>query len=232
MSSCSQVTSPSPTNNNRSSFSFFFFFQLVLLLLLTVGDSSGLTVQVEPRTTECFFENFRIDTQVTIVYQVIRGGLLDVKFQIFSPDNQQLFETLYFEEEDEGVYDFEPKTSGDYSICFNNEMSKWTPKVVSFYMIIEDHHTADEKLIGLPAVAQTEDLNPVETSINRIKVEMEKLQRHQSYLRGREAQHRQVTISTTSRVVWLSFLEAVVLIGLNLGQIYYLRRFFEIRKVV
>jgi len=202
------------------------------MMLGMVGRSHGLTVQVEPRISECFYEHFRIDTRVTVIYQVIRGGFLEIKFQIFAPDNQLLFETIHFEEEDEGFYEFDPKITGDYSVCFNNEMSRFTSKVLSFYMIVEDHHTEDERVIGLPAVAQTEDLDPVETSIHRIKVEMEKLQRHQYYLRGREAQHRQVTLSTTSRVVWLSFLEAFVLLGLNLGQIYYLRRFFEIRKVI
>ena len=35
-----------------------------------------------------------------------------------------------------------------------------------------------------------------------------------------------------SRVVLWSFFEALVLVAMTLGQIYYLKRFFEVRRVV
>lgn len=41
-----------------------------------------------------------------------------------------------------------------------------------------------------------------------------------------------VNDSTNSRVVWWSFFEALVLVVMTIGQIYYLRRFFEVKRVV
>lgn len=38
--------------------------------------------------------------------------------------------------------------------------------------------------------------------------------------------------STNSRIVWWSFFEALVLICMTLGQVYYLKRFFEVKRVV
>lgn len=44
--------------------------------------------------------------------------------------------------------------------------------------------------------------------------------------------HSLVNDSTNSRVVWWSFFEALVLIIMTIGQVYYLNRFFEVRTTV
>lgn len=46
----------------------------------------------------------------------------------------------------------------------------------------------------------------------------------------REATHRMTAKSTKSRIVWWSLLETVVLIGVCLFQVYYLKRFFEVKR--
>jgi hypothetical protein len=72
-------------------------------------------------------------------FEVVRGGLLDIELVISDPSLNVIYRRLAFfnhedpaENEREGTVSFTAARSGQYSICFNNKMSRWTPKVVSF----------------------------------------------------------------------------------------------------
>lgn len=56
----------------------------VLLLILLPHPSSALTLQVEPKTEECFHQFVEQGKDVTILYSVTRGGLLDVDVRVCS----------------------------------------------------------------------------------------------------------------------------------------------------
>jgi len=103
-------------------------------LLLSVISTHGLTMQVEPRTTECFFyEAGRLHEEVTFEFVVTRGGLLDVNFRIQSPNGKMLHDQLhFFPEGEEFVKTLRIDELGSYSFCFDNQMSRWTAKVVQF----------------------------------------------------------------------------------------------------
>lgn len=48
----------------------------------------------------------------------------------------------------------------------------------------------------------------------------------------RDKMHRAINESTNSRVMLWSIFEALILVTMSLGQVYYLKRFFEVRRVV
>ncbi len=54
-------------------------FTFLLLHLLSVN---ALTLQVEPKTEECFMQHIDQGNDVTILYSVTRGGLLDVDVRV------------------------------------------------------------------------------------------------------------------------------------------------------
>merc|ERR1712168_1563487 len=68
--------------------------------------------------------------------------------------------------------------------------------------------------------------------VNELSTALTQVKHEQDYMAVRERVHRSINESTNSRVVLWSFFEALVLVAMTLGQIYYLKQFFEVRRVV
>lgn len=58
------------------------------------------------------------------------------------------------------------------------------------------------------------------------------LRDHQEYMRAREEQHRNTVSSINSKVYWWTLAEAVILVGMAVWQILYIRTFFEVKRYV
>lgn len=135
-----------------------------LLLLCRVGD--GFIVSVDAHNEECFFENVeggtkfgeqwerrglaRVSTDVAmlpltgVTFEVIDGGFLDVDIKITGPDNHVMHES---EKESSGKYTFVAPAKGTYTVCFNNERSSMTPKLVMFSIDVGE---APQRAPGAP----------------------------------------------------------------------------------
>lgn len=80
---------------------------VALCCLTLVSLAQCLSLQVEPKVTECFSETFARHRQVKLNWQVVRGGLLDINVLVRydgtenenSPTPDILFEKLYFEKD-------------------------------------------------------------------------------------------------------------------------------------
>merc|ERR1719491_1114640 len=115
----------------------FLFYVLLLIPRVQSGKGIKLTFQVEPKAEECVYEEMSATQEFKMNYEVTRGGLLDIKLRITDPNDQIIQEKMSFfnrQDENEGRVLFVSAIPGTHKICFDNTMSRWTAKVVSFHV--------------------------------------------------------------------------------------------------
>ncbi|GBG29466.1 Transmembrane emp24 domain-containing protein [Hondaea fermentalgiana] len=154
-------------------------------------------------------------------YQVIDGGYLDIDLAvIYSRTQKKIVE--HFRQE-EGNFEFDAAEAGRYKVCFGNKLSTSAAKKVQFSI----HAGRVDELLENEATEGLAD--KLVLSLGR---RVSDLKEQEEYLRRRSERHQRTTESTSSRVLLSSLCEAFILVAVNLWQIYYLRRFFEVKRIL
>ncbi|KAG0236038.1 p24 complex component [Actinomortierella wolfii] len=120
-------------------------------------------------------------------------------------------------------YNLNVKETGRYQYCFSNAFSTMTEKQVGFNVLA----IKPMKPNGADSKA-----DPLEREIRDLAAAVEEIKYEQEYTVARERTHRNTCESTNSRVVWWSLFQAGLLFAVCLFQITYLKRFFEVKRVV
>lgn len=137
--------------------------------------------------------------------------------QMAQPDGTMMNEQR---KKDTGTFSFTAVQDGRYRYCFSNEMSTVTAKTVSF------------NVHGVMYVEDEGHVAPIEREIRALSSALEAVKDEQEYIVVRERLHRDTAESTNDRVKWWSIIQTVVLFAVCAWQVFYLKRFFEVRKVV
>lgn len=193
----------------------------IYLTCLTIQKTDAYVVTLDAHSEECFYEKAIAGTKLGFTFEVMEGGFLDIDVSIFDPDGNLLHQEP---KSTSGKYTIEANKSGQYKYCFSNRMSTVTPKVVMFS--VETAREVQHKLSGAEGQEKLDEMiKSLTTSITSVKHELE-------YLSVRDRIHRQINETTNSRVVVWTWVEFFVLLGVSLGQVVYLKRFFEVRRVI
>eukprot|EP01086_Lenisia_limosa_P017757 TRINITY_DN9182_c0_g1_i1.p1 TRINITY_DN9182_c0_g1~~TRINITY_DN9182_c0_g1_i1.p1 ORF type:complete len:198 (+),score=44.16 TRINITY_DN9182_c0_g1_i1:85-678(+) len=189
---------------------------LFFLLAICAFSVHSFSIILDAHREQCFYEDIREDTSVTLVFQVTAGGLLDIDATIHSPSGDLLFNG---NREKASRYSFKTGNTGTYKFCFSNRISTFAAKTVSW--------TLDIGGVDAKAVATPETVSDLELNVRRISDVLANVESQQRYLRGRERTHRNTAEDTNSRIMWWSIVELMLYVVLCGSQIFAIRIFFD-----
>lgn len=198
-------------------------FSTIVFLLLTISPKTtkAYITTLDAHTEECFFEKAIANTKLGFTFEVIEGGFLDIDVTIYDSDGAVIH---HDSKTSSNQYTIEATKDGPIKYCFSNKMSTVTPKVVMFN--IETARQVQSKLSGVNNQGKLDEMvKDLSNSMTSVTHELE-------YLAVRDRIHRQINESTNSRVVVWAWVELLILICVSLGQVVYLKRFLEVRRVI
>ncbi|CAI5450833.1 unnamed protein product [Caenorhabditis angaria] len=198
----------------------------LVILLSALSVCHGYFIHIDANEEQCFFDRLTSGTKFGLMFEVAEGGFLDIDVKITGPDSKEIYKG---ERESSGKFAFAAHMDGQYTYCFGNKMSTMTPKAVMFTVDITEPHQ------NAPGAAQNQeaiDNQKLEEMVRELSSSLMNVKHEQEYMEVRERVHRSINENTNSRVVLWAIFEAFVLVGMTVGQIFYLKRFFEVRTMV
>ncbi|KAF8665683.1 hypothetical protein AX16_000136 [Volvariella volvacea WC 439] len=190
------------------------FFSLLYVVPALVGAH---LIEVSAGKKECFFEDLNTNDKMTVTYQVGGGGHLDIDFWLTDPENKVLNKQV---RQSTGSVSITAQKNGRHEYCFSNQMSAIADKMVSF------------NVHGVIYVGEDETVAPIEREIRLLAAGLASVKDEQEYIVVRERTHRNTAESTNSRVKWWSIVQAIVLFAVVAWQVYYLKSFFEVKRII
>lgn len=201
------------------------------ILGLSLVWVASYSVNIEPGDKQCFMVTAAQGDSCTGSFEVITPDPTPVIVSVRGPDEKIHFESkqkegvdqLSDKELSEGQFQFDAEEEGDYLMCIENgteDESDGVTRIVAFnFRIIESEET-DYEYDGLDA------------ELANMRAGLDLLRDHQSYMSQREDVHRDAIDSINTKVLCWTILEAVILIGMAIWQISYIRSFFETKRRV
>ncbi|XP_030375533.1 transmembrane emp24 domain-containing protein 2 [Scaptodrosophila lebanonensis] len=203
------------------------FYLILWLLPLLPHTACGFTVTVDAHETVCFFDMAHVNDKLSISFEVMEGGFLDIAVRITGPNEDVLYQA---NKETTGIYTFTAIQNGSHTLCFDNRRSTLTPKIVMFQLkvIRALSYYIDPSLRHDDVMEQV----MVQEMVNILSGKMLAVKQEQEYMHVRYTGHQGVSENTHFRVVAWSMLGPTMLLLMTVVEVYYLKRFFEVRRIV
>jgi p24 family protein beta-1 len=168
---------------------------------------------------------------MTVTYQVAGASSsseLDIDFWMKGPGPNPT-ELVRHKKRDTGTYSFTADKSGRYEYCFRNEGSGFVGSILG-----GDHggRTLSFNVHGILYIDDEGHVAPIEKEIRALSQALAVIKDEQEYIVVRERLHRDTAESTNERVKWWTVIQTILLIVVCGWQVWYLKRFFEVKRVI
>ncbi|MCJ1246848.1 hypothetical protein MMC30_004057 [Trapelia coarctata] len=193
-----------------------------LAYAFSIVSATALTYKLAPNEKACFFTFVdQRNAKVAFYFAVQSGGSFDIDYEVVGPNDKAIMAN---QKERQGDFVFTAQDSGEYRVCFNNEMSTFADKMVDFEIAVEN-----EQRTSLPQKQGTtpEQTSALEESIFKLSGQLSTINRNQKYFRTRENRNFSTVRSTEKRIFNFSIIESGMMVAMAGLQVFIVRFFFQ-----
>jgi len=199
---------------------------VLAMFAMCARDCAGgeLTFELPDNEKQCFYEEIGKDVKSTLEFQVVTGGHYDVDCEVYDPDNKELYREF---KKQYDTFTWTATKGGIFKICFSNEFSTFTHKVVYF-----DLSVGEEKPLIPDMQAHATAMTQLESAAVQIHEALKVTTDYQTHFRLRESQGRSFAEDLNEKVMLWSIGESLMILVIGISQILILRSFFSDKKSV
>ncbi|KAG2178789.1 hypothetical protein INT43_001635 [Umbelopsis isabellina] len=219
---------------------------LALICSLFPSKTHALYFYLEGSEQKCFIEELPKDTSVfgefkAEEYSDQQGKWIinpETQIQILVEELPQGNVIVHQKGSASGRFTFTSSDSGDHSICLSATSTAWFSSTRTFVWQQRLHLDMD---IGDPTdhvqdhtetLGGTMRYSDLESRVRELNQRVQDIRREQSYQREREAEFRDQSESTNSRVVWWTIMQIIILGAVCVWQMRHYKGFFVAKKLV
>ena len=178
--------------------------------------------------TKCVMEEISKNVLAVIDYEGFKRDSPSEKVPLSVKVEDPYGDVVYVKDNSEGEhYSFTTKRQGDYKTCFTAKDLQ-TAKTTKVRLDWKTGVAATD----WDAIAKKDNLNAIAAELKRMEELTKEIHEEMLVMKQREMQMRDMNESTNSRVAWFSVTSLLVCVGLSIWQLYYLRSFFERKKLL
>jgi len=193
------------------------------------GTAAGLRFDILPHTERCLKEELSKDLLVIGNYSVESHPALKLDFKIKDPNDQEVFAK---QQDDEAHFAFTTDQGGEFLFCFHDIPQPGQRMAYGFTRRVGIEIKTGVEARDYTELAGKENLSKLELEMRKIEDGVADILKDLQYLRKREERMRDTNESTNERVVWLSLFSVATMVTVGVWQIYYLKRYFQQKKIL
>lgn len=191
------------------------------LLLALAQRCTATQFWVDPESSRCIAEELPERALLTGDYSIEPTVGFEGHIKVLGPLDSILFEKTTADPHHFAVTSV---SSGIHKICFYNAGNIRRKVTVAMRKGLEvDEHSA---------MARKDDVAQIEKQLDKMREMAVQIKEEMIYMRGREEEMRDTNESTNTRVLWFNIMTLSILVVMGLWQIHYLKRFFQMKKLI
>ncbi|XP_049777238.1 transmembrane emp24 domain-containing protein 5 [Schistocerca cancellata] len=181
-------------------------------------------VHIDAGKEDCYFQYVNPGATFYVSFQVLRGGDGMAGFAVRHPNGQIVHP---YQWRPSAEYQEQTSTGGYYSVCIDNQFSRFAAKLVNLYITVIrydqwDKFTKEMEEMNLSVENFTMSIKKVEHNIN----EMLQLQYHS---RSRESRDYNLLLDNNSYVQNWSIAQILLITCTTTLQVYFVRKLFDVK---